>query len=176
MTDDLTMQQVPQQAGNHAASGFITGALIGGAGGAALAHYKNMGITQKPDLDKVFSQEPDSFTSQIEKAEGDNKTFLEKAKEKVEEFANLGKKYDEAAKKVQDYENKTADQIKEAIEGEFNGKTREEVINNAKKEAKESLKDLAEKAKFANKTLTGLVAGGILGILGLCIGASMKKD
>ena len=94
MTDELIQQQIPQQRGNYAVPGFLTGAAIGGGLGVAGAHYKNWGITQKPDLDKVFAQEPDSFSSQIEKAEGDNKSFLEAAKEETQKIKDAGSEFE----------------------------------------------------------------------------------
>ena len=178
MSEDLLTQQVPQQSGSYAGAGFITGAAVGGAAGAAAAHYKDLGfIKTKPDLDKVFSQEPDTFTSKIEKAEGDNKTFLEKAKTYAEEIKAKAEAFDAKEKEIKEAipDIAEADLKAKLEEAGFKG-TKEETLNVIKDKAKTEIKDLAEKAKFAGKTWNGLLAAGVLGLLGLAIGASIKKD
>ena len=178
MSEDLLTQQVPQQTGSYAGSGFITGAAVGGAAGAAAAHYKNLGfIKTKPDLDAVFKQEPDSFTSQIERAEGDNKTFLEKAKGYAEEIKAEAERFDAKVKEIKEaLPNITEEELKTKLKEAGFKETKEEAVNVIKNKAKTGIKDLAEKAKFANKTWNGLLAAAVLSIIGFTIGASTKKD
>lgn len=179
MSDELLTQQVPQQTGSYAGAGLIGGALVGGAGGYGAVHYKNWGIMKdKPDLDKVFSQEPDSFTSQIERAEGDNKTFLEKAKEQAETvIKKAGEDFDAEEKKIKEANPNIAEaELKAKLEAAGLKGTREECINEAKTKAKEAVKEYAEKAKFASKTWTGVLAAAVVGLIGLGIGASIKKN
>ena len=92
MTDEM-IQQVPQQRGSYAVPGLIGGAIVGGAAGAAGAHYKNWGITTKPDLDKVFAQTPDTFKKQIEKG-GENKGAWETAQEWANKIKDANAEYD----------------------------------------------------------------------------------
>ena len=92
MTDEM-IQQVPQQRGNYAVPGLIGGAIVGGAAGAAGAHYKNWGITTKPELDKVFAQTPDTFKKQIEKG-GENKGAWETAQEWANKIKDANSEYD----------------------------------------------------------------------------------
>jgi ElaB/YqjD/DUF883 family membrane-anchored ribosome-binding protein len=174
------MQQVTQQRGSNAIPGMVTGAAVGGVGGWAAAKYKNLGITTKPDLDEVFKQEPDTFKSQIEKAKDDNKSFLEKAKEAVSKYTDGTKAVDKAIEEAKvEGKEQTADDIKAVLKEKFKFEgTKEDYLKKLKNDAIEEfkLKDLAEKAKFANKTWTGIAAAAALGLLGLAVGASIKKD
>ncbi len=99
MTDEM-IQQIPQQKGNYAVPGLLTGAVVGGVAGAAGAHYKNWGVTSKPDLDKVFAQKPDEFESMAKRA-GDNKSKIEQAGEIVKGVQDLEKQYDEKIAELQ---------------------------------------------------------------------------
>ena len=100
MTDEM-IQQIPQQSGSYATSGFIGGAAIGGVAGAAGAHYKNWGITTKPDLDKVFAQDPDTFKRQIERG-GDNKGAWETAQEWVNKIKDSDAEYDKKVAEIKE--------------------------------------------------------------------------
>ena len=113
MTDELSVQAVndyQEKKGNYAVPGLVTGGAVGAAGGVAAAHYKNWGITQKPDLDKVFQQEADSFNGKIERSKDDVKTFYEKAKEQVQKVNEADKAYEaEIEKLMEQGEIKEAD-------------------------------------------------------------------
>lgn len=132
MTDELSIQQQPRQNGNYAVPGMVGGALIGGAGGVAGAHYKNWGITRKPteeDLKKLFSQEPDSFNGKIEKSKDDLKSFYETAKTEVQKVKDAEAEFN----KIVEEAKKSGVNLAELPNGDIktNLKNAEEAFNNA---------------------------------------------
>ena len=179
MADD-SIQQIPQSRGNNAIPGLVTGAAVGGVGGWAAGKYGDFGIKTKPDLDEVFKQKPDYFESQIKKTEGDTKAFLEAAKTEVEKITNAGNTFDKVLEdaKIAKGSELTKEEIASVIKEKLNGfeGTKEDYIKKAVNESKETIKELAEKAKLVNKTWTGVAAAGALGLLGLLIGLGSKKD
>ena len=261
MSEDLQVQQTPQQRGNYAVPGLIAGGAIGGAGGV-IAASKGLGIQTKPDLDKVFAQKPDVFDKQIEKAEGEIKTAWETAKEwatkiqdKNTEYESMSKKLEDTLPKINEYRKALAKELyelkkadpdykklveavknakasvtdhinassnlskkieeltKKAIENISNSDTaknyinikaelekegfniinkgqnilkgknllkqlsdKKDSINEIVNQAKEALKESADKFKLPSKTWTGIAAGAALALAGLAIGAAVKKD
>ena len=101
MTEEISIQNPQEKRGNYAGPGFVTGAVVGAGAGYAGAHYKNWGVSySKPDLDKVFQQEPDSFDKQIKRVDGDNKTFLEAAKEEAQKVKDAKSEYEKEITKL----------------------------------------------------------------------------
>ena len=97
MADEM-IQQVPQQRGSYAVPGLIGGAIVGGAAGVTAAHY-NKGWKVKPDLDKVFAQDPDTFKRQIENG-GENKGAWETAQEWANKIKQSDAEYDKKVAEI----------------------------------------------------------------------------
>ena len=70
----------------------------------------------------------------------------------------------------------TAEELAAALKEKFGASTKSDYEKAVKEKAQERLKGLAEKAKFANKTLTGLAAAGTLALLGSIIGMATKDN
>ena len=124
MTEDLAMQQ--KRKGNYAIPGAIAGAAIGGVGGAAAAHYKNWGYTQKPSeeqIAKMFEQAPDTFNGKIENASGDVKTFYEKVKAEAENVNGIKDGFESYKKELE--KNIEYDLEKDLPDGELKNKLNE---------------------------------------------------
>lgn len=141
MSEDLQVQQTPQQRGNYAVPGLIAGGAIGGAGGVIAAN-KGFGIQTKPDLDKVFAQKPDVFDKKIENAEGEIKTAWETVRDAVKPLQDKKAEFDEKVKYIND---ELAPKLKE-YSAEIEKKAKElanggEITEEIKKQAKDAIKD-----------------------------------
>ena len=117
MAEDFQVRQgTNTQSGS---SGYaLGGAALGALGGGLGAHYLT-----KPkygSYEQIIAEAKDStdFSSKIEKAEGEEKTFLEAAKEMAGKEKTAGDKWDAEFKEYQDTHKETlveTDQFKEKV-------------------------------------------------------------
>ena len=108
MTDSLSVQPQIQKKDNTVPYG-IGGAAIGGIGGAVAANY-GYGIKTKPDLDKVFAMEPDTFKKHIENA-GENKGAWETAQEYANKIKDAEKDYDAKIAEIKEKAKSAVDNL-----------------------------------------------------------------
>ena len=164
--------------------------------------FKELSVAKELENAKLAEVNADA---DVKAARGDLKGFINRAKGKLKEamttsgttltaeeinaqaLEKLGKDNTklvedwqkvqaEAVEKTGKAKELTADEIKAALEKKGIKGTEEEFVKATKDKAAEAIKPYLEKAKIGNKTVNGLIGAAVLGLIGLGIGASSKKD
>ena len=131
-TDDFQVQQK-----SNAVPYGLLGAGAGAGIGAATAKWGNFGIKTKPDLEKVFAQEPDEFKRQIEKG-GENKGAWETAQTWAQKIKESDKKFEEYEAEVKASSKSVEAQIGDDVKEKKELKTAQE---NYDKEVKKLMEE-----------------------------------